>query len=146
MGGFVSLAMDKKRWDRKKGYIHVWGASLRARFESFGPSNARKARQQLSLTSTITCTDRLPYTKHTKQIWRVQSKWKKVIRSTKDNKAFYNLTKPLIHDFLISLGGHNMRKMHAKAPYHKANEGLKVWHLGMSLIELLGSHPCELQN
>lgn len=73
-------------------------------------------------------------------------KMKKVIRSTKDNKAFYNLTKPLICDFLISLGGHNMRKMHAKAPYHKANEGLKVRHLGMSLIELLGSHPCELQN
>jgi hypothetical protein len=39
---------------------------------------------------------------------------KKMIRSTKDNKAFFNLTKPVICDFLISLGGHNMRKMHAK--------------------------------
>jgi len=83
-----------KKWHRKKGYIHVWGASLRARFESFGPISARKARQQLSLTSTITCTDRLPYTKTYKTNMKSTIKMEKIIRSMKDNKAIFILQNP----------------------------------------------------
>jgi hypothetical protein len=103
MGGFVSLAMDKKRWDRKK--------RLYSRLRSFSTSTVWIfwAKQCSKSSTTI-----IPYKHHHvhrptaihqtyKTNMKSAIKMKKVIRSMKD---FFNLTKPLIREkhFLFHLG------------------------------------------